>query len=148
CPPLRFHCLCSRHNTASDSFVWRVPARRGSLVQRFDCRRTRWTHPGQREHLGLLLGCSPSWPSGIAMDLDPAGPLFVRARGKPERSAARNQASRVGGHRGGGCLLEPETRSRWRQNMQPQDEVGVTSKGKLWTGRAITVFTVAFLLFD
>jgi len=32
--------------------------------------------------------------------------------------------------------------------MQPQAEVGVTSKGKLWTGRAITVFTVAFLLFD
>src|SRR5499427_10484319 len=32
--------------------------------------------------------------------------------------------------------------------MQPQDEVGVTSKAKLWTGRIITVFTVAFLLFD
>src|SRR5215475_9358884 len=32
--------------------------------------------------------------------------------------------------------------------MQPQDEVGATSKAKLWTGRIITVFTVAFLLFD
>jgi hypothetical protein len=32
--------------------------------------------------------------------------------------------------------------------MQPQDEVGVTSKRKLWTGRLITVLTVAFLLFD
>ena len=32
--------------------------------------------------------------------------------------------------------------------MQPQDEVGVTSKAKLWTGRVITIFTVAFLLFD
>src|SRR5215510_909536 len=32
--------------------------------------------------------------------------------------------------------------------MQPQNEVGVTSKAKLWTGRVITVFTVAFLLFD
>jgi glyoxylase-like metal-dependent hydrolase (beta-lactamase superfamily II) len=32
--------------------------------------------------------------------------------------------------------------------MQPQDEVGVTSKAKQWTGRVITVFTVAFLLFD
>src|SRR5215470_6899945 len=32
--------------------------------------------------------------------------------------------------------------------MQHQDEVGVTSKARLWTGRGITVFTVAFLLFD
>src|SRR5215472_15002782 len=32
--------------------------------------------------------------------------------------------------------------------MQPQDEVGVTSKAKLWTGRLIMFFTVAFLLFD
>src|SRR5215510_14169613 len=32
--------------------------------------------------------------------------------------------------------------------MQPQNEVGVTSKAKLWTGRVITVFTVAFLFFD
>src|SRR5215472_4396276 len=32
--------------------------------------------------------------------------------------------------------------------MQPQDEVGATSKAKLWTGRIVTVFTVAFLLFD
>jgi len=32
--------------------------------------------------------------------------------------------------------------------MQSQNEVGVTSKAKLWTGRVITVFTVAFLLFD
>src|SRR5215813_6325582 len=32
--------------------------------------------------------------------------------------------------------------------MQPQNEVGVTSKAKLWTGRVITFFTVAFLLFD
>src|SRR5215468_2090332 len=32
--------------------------------------------------------------------------------------------------------------------MQPQDEVGVASKAKLWTGRVITFFTVAFLLFD
>jgi glyoxylase-like metal-dependent hydrolase (beta-lactamase superfamily II) len=32
--------------------------------------------------------------------------------------------------------------------MQPQDEVGVTSKAKLRTGRVITVFTVAFLFFD
>src|SRR5262249_11395639 len=32
--------------------------------------------------------------------------------------------------------------------MQLQDEVGVTSKAKQWTGRVITVFTVAFLLFD
>src|SRR5215467_2528998 len=32
--------------------------------------------------------------------------------------------------------------------MQPQDEVGVTSKSKLWTGRVITLFTAAFLLFD
>src|SRR5215472_8335013 len=34
------------------------------------------------------------------------------------------------------------------KHMQPQDEVGVTSKAKLWTGCVITVFTVAFLLFD
>src|SRR5215467_13706446 len=34
------------------------------------------------------------------------------------------------------------------ENMQPQDEVGVTSKAKLWTGRVITILTVAFLLFD
>jgi glyoxylase-like metal-dependent hydrolase (beta-lactamase superfamily II) len=32
--------------------------------------------------------------------------------------------------------------------MQPQDEVGVPSKRKLWTGRLITLLTVAFLLFD
>ena len=32
--------------------------------------------------------------------------------------------------------------------MQHQDEVGVTSKAKLWAGRVITVFTVAFLFFD
>src|SRR5215470_15451357 len=32
--------------------------------------------------------------------------------------------------------------------MQPQDKVAVTSKAKQWTGRVITVFTVAFLLFD
>src|SRR5215471_48342 len=32
--------------------------------------------------------------------------------------------------------------------MQPQDEVEVTSKAKLWTGRVITILTVAFLLFD
>ena len=32
--------------------------------------------------------------------------------------------------------------------MQLQDEVGVTAKAKLWTGRVITVFTLAFLLFD
>jgi glyoxylase-like metal-dependent hydrolase (beta-lactamase superfamily II) len=32
--------------------------------------------------------------------------------------------------------------------MQTQDKVGVTSKRKLWTGRLITVLTVAFLLFD
>jgi len=32
--------------------------------------------------------------------------------------------------------------------MQPQNEVAVTSKVKQWTGRVITVFTVAFLLFD
>src|SRR5215467_11460129 len=32
--------------------------------------------------------------------------------------------------------------------MRHQDEVGVTSKARLWTGRGITVFTVAFLLFD
>jgi hypothetical protein len=32
--------------------------------------------------------------------------------------------------------------------MRPQDEVGVTSKAKQWTGRVITVFTVTFLLFD
>src|SRR5215472_16849583 len=32
--------------------------------------------------------------------------------------------------------------------MQPQNEVGVTSKAKLWTGRVITALTVAFLLFD
>src|SRR5215468_913098 len=32
--------------------------------------------------------------------------------------------------------------------MQPQDEIGVTSKAKLWTGRGITLFTVSFLLFD
>ena len=32
--------------------------------------------------------------------------------------------------------------------MEPQDEVGVTSKRKLTTGRMITVLTVAFLLFD
>src|SRR5215831_16439241 len=32
--------------------------------------------------------------------------------------------------------------------MQHQDEVGVTSKARVWTGRGITVFTVAFLLFD
>ena len=32
--------------------------------------------------------------------------------------------------------------------MQPQDEVGVTSNPKLWTGHVITLFTVGFLLFD
>src|SRR5215470_12804850 len=32
--------------------------------------------------------------------------------------------------------------------MQLQDEVGATAKAKLWTGRVITVFTLAFLLFD
>src|SRR5262244_1570911 len=32
--------------------------------------------------------------------------------------------------------------------MQSQDEVGVTSKAKQWTGRVITLFTVSFLLFD
>src|SRR5215813_2914486 len=32
--------------------------------------------------------------------------------------------------------------------MQPQNEVDVTSKAKLWTGRVITFFTMAFLLFD
>src|SRR5262245_54717118 len=32
--------------------------------------------------------------------------------------------------------------------MQPQDEVEVTSKAKLWTGRVITILTVAFLLLD
>jgi glyoxylase-like metal-dependent hydrolase (beta-lactamase superfamily II) len=32
--------------------------------------------------------------------------------------------------------------------MRPQDQVGVNSKAKLWTGRIITVFAVAFLLFD
>jgi glyoxylase-like metal-dependent hydrolase (beta-lactamase superfamily II) len=32
--------------------------------------------------------------------------------------------------------------------MQPRDEVGVTSKAEQWTGRVITVFTAAFLLFD
>src|SRR6516165_170420 len=32
--------------------------------------------------------------------------------------------------------------------MQPQNEVGLTSKAKLWTGRVITLLTVAFLLFD
>src|SRR5262249_38676383 len=35
-----------------------------------------------------------------------------------------------------------------RQPMQPQDEVGATSKAKLSTGRIITVFRGAFLLFD
>src|SRR5215471_7720479 len=33
-------------------------------------------------------------------------------------------------------------------HMQPQDEVEVASKPKLWTGRVITVLTVAFLIFD
>src|SRR5215471_3031199 len=32
--------------------------------------------------------------------------------------------------------------------MQPQNEFEVPSKAKRWTGRVITVFTVAFLLFD
>ena len=32
--------------------------------------------------------------------------------------------------------------------MQPQDQIEVTSKAKLWTGRVITILTVAFLLFD
>jgi len=32
--------------------------------------------------------------------------------------------------------------------MQAQDEVGVDSKARLWTGRVITVLTVTFLLFD
>src|SRR5690242_6940207 len=32
--------------------------------------------------------------------------------------------------------------------MQSQNEVGVTSKTQLWIGRVITIFTVAFLLFD
>jgi glyoxylase-like metal-dependent hydrolase (beta-lactamase superfamily II) len=32
--------------------------------------------------------------------------------------------------------------------MQRQTDTQVTSKAKLWTGRVITVFTVAFLLFD
>src|SRR5262247_2568379 len=35
-----------------------------------------------------------------------------------------------------------------REHMKLQDEVEATSKTKLWTGRVITVFTVAFLLFD
>jgi hypothetical protein len=32
--------------------------------------------------------------------------------------------------------------------MQSQNEIGRTSKAKLWTGRIITILTVAFLLFD
>src|SRR5215467_11700750 len=32
--------------------------------------------------------------------------------------------------------------------MQPENEIGVISKTKLWAGRLITAFTVAFLLFD
>src|SRR5262247_2253543 len=32
--------------------------------------------------------------------------------------------------------------------MQPQNQIEVTSKAKLWTGRVITILTVAFLLFD
>src|SRR5215831_18130437 len=32
--------------------------------------------------------------------------------------------------------------------MKPQDEVEVISRAKLWTGRVVTIFTVAFLLFD
>src|SRR5215475_7714116 len=32
--------------------------------------------------------------------------------------------------------------------MQPQDEVAVTSKAKLWTGRVITILIGTFLLFD
>jgi hypothetical protein len=32
--------------------------------------------------------------------------------------------------------------------MQAQDEARVPSKAKLWTGRIVTVLTVAFLLFD
>src|SRR5215813_5615611 len=32
--------------------------------------------------------------------------------------------------------------------MQPEDEIGVTSRTKLWAGRLITALTVAFLLFD
>src|SRR5215813_7921981 len=32
--------------------------------------------------------------------------------------------------------------------MQPQNEVGLTSRAQLWTGRVITALTVAFLLFD
>src|SRR6516225_2108762 len=32
--------------------------------------------------------------------------------------------------------------------MQAQDEVRVTSAARLWTGRVITILTVAFLLFD
>ena len=32
--------------------------------------------------------------------------------------------------------------------MQHQNEVGLTSRAKLWTGRVITLLTVAFLLFD
>jgi len=32
--------------------------------------------------------------------------------------------------------------------MQSQDEIAVVSRAKLWTGRVITIFTAAFLLFD
>src|SRR5262250_2937340 len=32
--------------------------------------------------------------------------------------------------------------------MQPRDQIEVTSKARLWTGRVITILTVAFLVFD
>src|SRR5215472_8092747 len=49
-------------------------------------------------------------------------PLIIEGRERTLRRCARLAEVRD----------YPETRSRWRQHMQPQDEVGVSSKAKLW----------------
>src|SRR5262249_33999469 len=41
-----------------------------------------------------------------------------------------------------------KAQSRGREQMQTQDKVVATSKATQWAGRLITVFTVAFILFD
>src|SRR5215471_9920935 len=46
------------------------------------------------------------------------------------------------------CCQDNQSPVGRREHMQPEDEVEVTSKAKLWTGRVITTLTVAFLLFD
>jgi len=63
------------------------------------------------------------------MDLDPAGLLFVRARGKPERSAALNQASVLEGTEAAvafwnqrlGCFWNDRKGSHWTHRSPWRD---------------------------